>query len=176
MPRLELLQPGHAAALLAFEWENRVHFAASVPDRGDQFFSGFDERFAQLLAWQGAGTDYFHVLVAEDGEIVGRVNLVRIEDGSAELGYRIAQKAAGRGLATAAVGRVVDLAADTYALCRLHAQVALANEASRKVLERNGFVALGPVTLDGKPGTSYSRELRTGLRGSSAQGGSPISR
>src|ERR1044071_7323986 len=97
-PELHTLRPDHATALLAFERENRTYFAASIPDRGDAFFAEFDERFAQLLAHQAAGTDHFHVLVAADGEVVGRVNLFAVADGSAELGYRIAQKAAGRGL------------------------------------------------------------------------------
>src|SRR6266699_2683914 len=100
LPDLQLLRLDHAPALLAFERENRAYFAASVPDRGDEFFAEFDTRYAQLLAWQAAGTDYLHLLVAEGGEVVGRVNLTEVADGTAELGYRIAQKAAGQGLAT----------------------------------------------------------------------------
>ena len=59
----ELLRLDHAPALLAFERENRAYFAASMPDRGDEFFAEFDTRYAQLLEWQAAGTDYFHLLV-----------------------------------------------------------------------------------------------------------------
>jgi ribosomal-protein-alanine N-acetyltransferase len=91
MPDLQLLRLDHAPALLAFERENRAYFAASIPDRGDAFFAEFDARHAQLLALQAAGTDYFYLLVSEHGEVVGRVNLFNIADGSAELGYRIAQ-------------------------------------------------------------------------------------
>jgi len=162
MPALELLRSDHAAALLAFERENRAYFAAAVPDRGDEFFAEFDTRFAQLLAWQAAGTDYFHVLVGAGGAIVGRVNLVRIEGGSAELGYRIARAATGQGLATGAVREVVELAATGYGLTRLRARVTADNGASRTVLERNGFVAVGALTLNGKPATSYLRDLGAG--------------
>jgi ribosomal-protein-alanine N-acetyltransferase len=160
MPDLQLLRLDHAPALLAFERENRAYFAASVPDRGDEFFAEFDTRYAQLLEWQAAGTDYFHLLVAEGGEVVGRVNLVEVADGSAELGYRIAQKAAGQGLATAAVRKVREFAATEYGLTRLRARVTLDNPASRKVLEHNGFVAGGSLTLNGKPAISYICELR----------------
>jgi len=160
MPALQLLRLDHAPALLAFERENRAYFAASVPDRGDEFFAEFDTRYAQLLAWQAAGTDYLHLLVAEGGEVVGRVNLTEVADGSAELGYRIAQKVAGQGLATAAVGKVRELAATKYGLTRLRARVTLDNPASRKVLEHNGFVAGGSLTLNGKPAMSYICELR----------------
>ncbi|WP_244421972.1 GNAT family N-acetyltransferase [Ktedonobacter racemifer] len=158
MPDLQLVR--HAPALLAFERENRAYFAASVPDRGDEFFAEFDTRHAQLLEWQAARTDYFHLLVAERGEVVGRVNLAEVADGAAELGYRIAQKAAGQGLATAAVRKVRELAATEYGLTRLRARVTLDNPASRKVLEHNGFVAGGSLTLNGKPAMSYICELR----------------
>lgn len=160
MPDLQLVRLDHAPALLAFERENRAYFAASVPDRGDEFFAEFDTRHAQLLAGQAAGTDYFHLLVTEHGEVVGRVNLTEAADGVAELGYRIAQKAAGQGLATAAVRKVRELAATEYGLIRLRARATLDNLASRKVLEHNGFVAVGELTLNGKPAKSYICELR----------------
>src|SRR5947209_7544086 len=50
MPDLQLVRLDHAPALLAFEWENRAYFAASIPDRGDEFFAEFDTRHAQMLA------------------------------------------------------------------------------------------------------------------------------
>lgn len=160
MPDLQLVRLDHAPALLAFEQENRAYFAASIPDRGDEFFAGFDRWHAQVLEQQAAGTDYFHLLVAEGGEVVGRVNLVEVADGSAELGYRIAQKAAGQGLATAAVCKVRELAATEYGLTKLRARVTLDNPASCKVLEHNGFVAVSELTLNGKPAISYICELR----------------
>src|SRR5256886_2804359 len=88
MPDLQLLRLDHAPALLAFERENRAYFAASVPDRGDEFFAEFDTRYAQLLAWQGAGTAYFHLLVAEGGEVVGRADHTEAADEGAAAGYR----------------------------------------------------------------------------------------
>ncbi|MFD9542082.1 GNAT family N-acetyltransferase [Streptomyces sp. NPDC060022] len=159
MPELQLIRLDHAPALLEFERQNRAYFAASVPDRGEEFFAEFDARFAQLLEWQAAGTDYLHVLVTEGGEVMGRVNLIEAADGSAELGYRIAQKAAGQGLATAAVREVRELAAAQYGLTRLRAKATMDNPASHKVLERNGFVAVGELTLDDKPAMSYICEL-----------------
>jgi ribosomal-protein-alanine N-acetyltransferase len=160
IPDLQLARLDHAPALLAFERENRAYFAASIPDRGDEFFTEFDTQYAQLLARQAAGTDYFYLLMAEGGEVVGRVNLFEVADGSAELGYRIAQKATGQGLATAAVRKMRELAATQYGLSRLRARVTLDNPASRKVLEHNGFVAVSELTLNGKPAMSYICELR----------------
>lgn len=161
MPELELVRLEHAPAVLAFEQENRAYFAASIPDRGDEYFAEFDARHTQLLALQDAGTDFFHVLTVEGGEVVGRVNLVQVADGSAELGYRMAQKAAGKGLATAAVREIRRLAADQYGLTRLRARVTLDNPASRKVLEHNGFVATtDELTLNGKPAVAFVCDLQ----------------
>ena len=78
------------------------------------------------------------MLVEEDGAIVGRVNLVDVADGSAELGYRIAERAAGRGLATAAVRQVCALAVAEYGLSVLHAATTVVNVGSSTVL-----IALG---------------------------------
>ncbi|WP_405736473.1 GNAT family N-acetyltransferase [Streptomyces sp. NBC_01537] len=103
MPELQLLRPDHAPGILAFERETRAYFAASIPDRGEDYFARFDERHCGLLAEQEAGVCYFHVLVGAAGEVLGRINLVDVADGAAELGYRIAERAAGQGLATSAV-------------------------------------------------------------------------
>jgi ribosomal-protein-alanine N-acetyltransferase len=159
MPALELVRLDHAAALLSFEQENRAYFAASIPDRGDDFFARFDQEHARLLARQAAGTDYFHVLIGEDGEVLGRVNLVEIADGCAELGFRIAEKAAGQGLATAAVIQVRTLARTEYGLVRLRARATSGNRGSRAVLARTGFVETGEIVLNGRPGTSFSLSL-----------------
>ena len=51
-------------------------------------------------------------------------------------------------------------AATEYGLSRLRARVTLDNPASRKVLEHNGFVAGGSLTLNGKLAMSYICELR----------------
>jgi [ribosomal protein S5]-alanine N-acetyltransferase len=159
MPQLQLVCADHAPALLAFERENRAYFAASVPDRGDAYFVEFAERHRELLASQAAGTDLFHVLVEKDGAIVGRVNLTHIADSAAELGYRIAERWAGRGLATAAVRQMCALAAAQYRLSVLNAAARVDNLASRTVLRRTGFVPTGAIVLNGRPGIRYRREV-----------------
>ena len=162
MPELQRLRADHADAVLAFELANRAYFAASISDRGDEFFAQFSERHSALLAEQEAGIGAFHVLVAEDGSVLGRFNLVFVEDGTAELGYRVAQAAAGRGVATATVREVCRLAAARYGLRTLRAATAHDNVASQKVLTRAGFVPVGPADpadIGGKPGSWYQRDL-----------------
>ncbi|WP_412543284.1 GNAT family N-acetyltransferase [Longispora sp. K20-0274] len=160
MPELQLLRADHAPALLAFEWENRAYFAAAVPDRGDAYFAEFAARHAALLAEQAAGVCRFHVLVADDGAIVGRVNLMDLVDGAAELGYRIAERATGRGLARAAVTGLCALAATDYGLDTLRAATTVDNHGSRAVLARTGFVPVGETVLGGRPGLLFARDLR----------------
>ena len=165
MPELQRLHAGHAPAVLAFELANRAYFAASISDRGDEFFDQFTERHSALLAEQEAGIGAFYVLVAGDGQVLGRFNLYVLEDGTAELGYRVAQHAAGRGVATAAVRELCRLAAARHGLRTLRAATAHKNAASQKVLIKAGFVPAGPADpadLGGKPGTWYQRDLAAG--------------
>jgi RimJ/RimL family protein N-acetyltransferase len=162
MPELERLQAGHAAAVLAFEVANRAYFAASISDRGDDYFDRFTDRHRALLAEQEAGLCACHVLVADDGAVLGRFNLFDIEGHTAVLGYRVAQQVAGRGVATATVRELCRLAAARHGLRTLRAAAADENAASRKVLAKTGFVPVGPADpahLGGKPGAWYQRDL-----------------
>ncbi|TCB94474.1 N-acetyltransferase [Micromonospora zingiberis] len=154
MPELERLAAEHVDALLAFERDNREWFARSVPDRGDDYFAEFTDRHAALLAEQATGRCHFHVLV-DQGEVLGRFNLVDVAEGAAELGYRVAQRAAGHGLATDGVRRVATLARQAYGLRRLTAVTTLDNPASLAVLRRTGFTPAGAVSLDGRPGLRH---------------------
>ncbi|WP_393058324.1 GNAT family N-acetyltransferase [Streptomyces sp. LN549] len=164
MPELQRLRPEHAPALLAFEQENRAFFAASVPDRGDDYFTHFADRLAERLAEQATGACHFHLLVTEDGgEILGRFNVVDVADGAAELGFRLAEKATGRGLATTTIRELFTLCTTAYGLTTLRAGATLTNTASRSVLTRTGFVPTGEeLLLGGKRGVGYVRELRAG--------------
>ncbi|WP_369169915.1 GNAT family N-acetyltransferase [Streptomyces sp. R28] len=157
MLTLERLRADHADALLAFEQENREYFARSVPDRGDAYFADFDALLQARLAEQDAGVCHFHVVLDTDGRLVGRVNLVDVEDGCAELGYRVGERAAGKGVATAAVAEVCRVAGTAYGLTALVAVTHLDNLASRAVLERNAFIAMEDVTVDGRPAVRYRR-------------------
>lgn len=159
MTKLERLRADHAPALLAFERENREFFARSIPDRGDAYFSEFAARHRALLAEQDTRACHFHVVVDERGDLLGRVNLVDVQDGNAELGYRIGEHATGRGVATAAVAEVCGLAAAAYGLTSLVARTTTDNPASQRVLARNGFTVVGDTTLSGRPGIRYHRRL-----------------
>jgi [ribosomal protein S5]-alanine N-acetyltransferase len=162
VPELQRLRADHAPAILAFELANRAYFAASVSDRGDEFFDQFTDRHRALLAEQEAGHGAFYVLVADDGSVLGRFNLYELTDDTAVLGYRVGQDVAGRGVATAAVRELCGLAAAQYGLRTLTAATSHDNAASQKVLARAGFIPVGPAgpaDLGGKQGTWYRRDL-----------------
>jgi ribosomal-protein-alanine N-acetyltransferase len=162
---LQQLDAGHAPAVLAFELANRTYFAASISDRGDEFYDQFTDRHRALLADQEAGLCACYVLVADDGSVLGRFNLYDIGDGSADLGYRVAQQVAGRGVATRSVRELCRIAAARYGLRTLRAATSHGNAASQKVLAKAGFVPVGPAdpaSLGGKSGTWYQRDLTAG--------------
>ncbi|MFH8574249.1 GNAT family N-acetyltransferase [Streptomyces sp. NPDC017993] len=163
MPELRRLDAGHAPAVLAFELANRTYFAASISDRGDDFFDQFTDRYDAALAEQEAGICAFYVLVTEDGSVLGRFNLYDLEEGTARLGYRVAERAAGRGVATATVRELCRIAIVMHGLRTLRAATSHDNAASQRVLAKAGFVSVGPATpadLGGKSGTWYQRDLQ----------------
>jgi len=156
---LQQLTAAHLDAVLEFETVSREYFAAAIPDRGDDFFADYPARHAALLRMQAEGTDLFHLLLTDDGTVAGRVNLVCISDGEAEIGYRVGRDFAGRGLATEAVRRVCELARTVYGLKRLRAGTAVANHGSQKVLLRNGFRVVGETTSGERPDLRFLLEL-----------------
>ena len=95
------------------------------------------------------------MLVDDSGAVVGRVNLMDLVNGSAELGYRIAEKWTGKGLATAAVRALIGIAATEYGLTALSAGASNHNHASQAVLSVPGSGRWAPPTR--APG----RERRT---------------
>jgi len=162
VPELQQLDAGHEPALLDFELDNRAYFATMINDRGDDYFDRFTDQLQVMLDEQGAGTGAYYVLVAEDGSVLGRFNLFRIEDGTAELGYRVAQDVAGRGVATATVLEICRLAADKHGLHTLRAATSHENVASQRVLAKAGFIPAGPADpahIGGKTGRWYQRDL-----------------
>ncbi|MGH3207906.1 MAG: GNAT family N-acetyltransferase [Trebonia sp.] len=161
-PELQQLRADHGPAVLDFELANREYFAGFISDRGDEFYAHFADQHRAMLAEQEAGIGAFYVLVAGDGSVIGRFNLYDLKDGSAELGYRVAQQVAGRGVATATVLELCRLAATRHGLRTLRAATSHANVASQKVLVKAGFVPVGPAdpaAIGGKQGTRYQRDL-----------------
>jgi [ribosomal protein S5]-alanine N-acetyltransferase len=101
----------------------------------------------------------FFVLVDSDGSIVGRFNLYDLGAGAARVGYQVAERAAGHGVATRAVMDLCHKAAHDYDLQTLTAETSVANLASQRVLEKAGFTTTGSCVVDGKPGRRFTSKL-----------------
>lgn len=153
------MRADHAPAVLAFELAKRSYFAFFICDRGDEYFRTFTEQHSTQRDQQEVGMGIFHVLVDDDGTILGRFNLYEIHDGTANVGYRVAKNSAGHGVASATLRELCQLAATKYGLRRLSAAVSHENIASQKVLVNTGFIPDGPAKSGGRAGTWFRRIL-----------------
>lgn len=151
---IRTLRNTDAAALLAFETANRAWFEQHIAPREQAFYSpeGVAAHIAAYLAGHAEGTWHPFVLVDGNGRIVGRANLKDIDTaaGTAEVGYQIARDACGKGLATRALGHLIEQARTRWRLTRLLAHVYDDNVGSRKVLQRCGFLHERAAQADGR--------------------------
>lgn len=88
----------------------------------------------------------FFIFADSDQSLVGAITLSNVRRGVAEtgtLGYWIGESFAGRGLGTAAVRAMLAYAFEDLHLHRLEAACVPDNTASRRVLEKTGFVLEG---------------------------------
>jgi ribosomal-protein-alanine N-acetyltransferase len=134
------LTPEDAAELAGLLIENREFLAPFEPARDERFFTVEGQR-ERIESDEGKA---FAILDA--GRIAGTVAISNVVHGpfqSANLGYWVAERLNGRGLATAAVGEVVEVAFGPLGLHRLEAATLVDNVASQRVLEKNGFERIG---------------------------------
>ncbi len=135
--------------VLDFYNRNRTHLEPWEPSREPNFYTlDYQELLleAHLKEFIRTRGLRFWLRSKDDGILVGAVNLnqiIREPFLSCCLGYKMDAAFTGQGLMTEAVSRVVSLAFDTYGLHRIEANVIPGNEASRKVLRRNGFCLEG---------------------------------
>lgn len=119
----------------------------------------------EYLGEHAHGTRHPCVIVDEAGAIIGRANLKEIDRaaGTAEIGYRIAERWAGQGVATGAVRHLVELGRAAWRLNEVRACVASRNVASARVLEKCGFhahaLAAPELGIDGAPLLGYRLSL-----------------
>jgi len=156
---LQRLRSDHGVAVLNFEVHNRAYFSQTINDRGDEFFEEFEERHRDLLAEQEAGGGAFYVLVDDNETVVGRFNLYDLSDSAADVGYRVAQHVSGNGVATTALRELCRIAKQEIGLVTLKAVTSNENVASRRVLEKSGFVEMGPTMIVGREGRIYELAL-----------------
>lgn len=83
-------------------------------------------------------------MIVEEGEIVGLCSVVRIVDGGeVHIGYGVAPTRQGAGVATRAIADLLALARIDARISAVSAETSVANIASQRALERNGFQRVG---------------------------------
>lgn len=153
---LELLSMDHRDRLEEFERANREFFARHISDRGDDYFAHFTDRLAALVAENSAGRSLFFVVVAADGQIVGRVNIYDVDQpGLTELGFRVAADQQGKRIATNGVLAALEKARGR-GVRSIAARVALDNPASDRVLRRCGFTGTGPAATPAESNRTFT--------------------
>ena len=145
---LRPLKAGDADRLAELVTRSRDFLAPWEPVRPDSFFTvaGQRDAVAQALTSRANGLMEPFVILADDGQVAGRINLNNIVRGpfqSASMGYWLDEQATGRGLATMAAGELVQLAFTVLGLHRVEAGTLPHNRASQAVLLRNGFEQFG---------------------------------
>ncbi len=161
MFQLQLVSPKHESAVLAFEMDNRAYFAKSISDRGDSFFEQFSDRHRELMAEQEAGAGAFYVLADGNGAVVGRFNLYDLSDGTARVGYRVAEQVSGHGVATTGLRGLCRIAREDFGLRTLTAATSNENIASQRVLLKSGFAYVAPTEVGGRQGALFDIDLVT---------------
>lgn len=135
-------------ALARLTRANREFLAPTSPLRSEEYFTDDGQERAVLESLQAAdnGTTLPLVIVDGAGKLVGTLNINSIIRGafqSASLGYWVSEDRNGEGFASAAVAAAMRIASDQLGLHRLQAETLVDNEASQRVLARNGFVQYG---------------------------------
>jgi ribosomal-protein-alanine N-acetyltransferase len=143
-----LVTPDDAPSIAALLRSNRSFLAPWHPRRSEQYFTDAAQAAAVATALEQHEQGASVPLVIEDdrGDLVGTISVQSIIRGflqSCSVGYWLAERAQGRGLATAAVRDATTVAFQDLRLHRVQAETLVDNVRSRRVLERAGFTHLG---------------------------------
>ena len=115
------------------------------------------QRYEDELFETISGGDVFHALIRAEGQWVGDVSLAPIDErrGWANLGYWVHPDHWGKGYATEAASLAVTHGFEELALHRVSATIVADNEASKRVVEKLGFVHEGTKRDDAFVGGEY---------------------
>lgn len=137
---INLLKEKDAKELLQFETDNRTFFEKMVPSRGEDYYvlEAFRIRHKELLVEQDEGISKFYLIRGDNGQIVGRINLVDINEKefSGSIGFRIGEQYIGKGIANLALKLLLEIESG---IKMIYGKTTTNNIASQKVMEKNGF-------------------------------------
>ena len=140
--KFEPLSIVHLDSLFQFELENRTWFESLISSRGDAFYTkdGVMEHLSHCVSDAKAGVSFSGVLI-EDENIIGRGNIknISVQNKSATVGYRVASRFTGKGVATYCLTCLIENAATELGVTNLEAKVLDNNPASIAVLSKFHF-------------------------------------
>ena len=144
MIRLKEITMEDAQQVLEFELMNKDFFERFVLPRGDSYLTpeGIQQSIKIMNERREEDEYYLYLLKNEGNSIVGRINLFNVDrhKGTAEIGFRVAESEAGKGLVSEAVSQISSVASGFLGLVALEAVVMEGNKASERVLEKCGFI------------------------------------
>lgn len=113
-----------------------------VPDEVWETVEEVEEILEFLISQYGSfeGPLVYPIIVKENNDNVGYVQLVPIEDGTWELGYHIAKRCTGNGYATEAVRAFLPAIAKAAKVTEIYGICLKENKASVAVMEKCGFI------------------------------------
>ncbi|MFT9847071.1 GNAT family N-acetyltransferase [Aneurinibacillus sp. REN35] len=146
---LRLIEEADTEAILDLCLRNRSFLQPFEPIRPDTYFTIAGQRILieEAVARQKAGIGYsFGIYLASEDTLIGRLSISNIVRGAWEngtVGYFIDQACNGRGYMTEALRCAIRFAFEEAKLHRLQAAVMPHNQASIRVIEKNGFLYEG---------------------------------
>ncbi|AIQ66296.1 GNAT family N-acetyltransferase [Paenibacillus graminis] len=145
---ISLLQIQDADVLLQLRLRNKEHHQPFEPLRDDDYFTRESQQrlLAQRVEDSLEDRAYMFGIFLLDGMLIGQItisNVVRGVGQFADIGYFIDYALQGKGYTSAAVGLILKFAFRSLGLHRVQAAILLHNHGSRRVLEKNGFLAEG---------------------------------
>lgn len=145
--QIRLLRRSDVGRLRAAYEVNREHLAPWEPVRGDEFFTDEVQTVSvqAKLDQYAQGIQFPWVLLAGN-RIVGTITLNDVVRGSflnGHVGYWVDQEFNGRGIGSAALAFVVEIAREELGLHRLQGATLCHNFGSQKILRRTGFEEIG---------------------------------
>lgn len=144
---LRQITPDDLPALFENQYDPASAAMAGVPSKEEADFYAHRERVM-------ANPANVTLAIIVDGEVAGDV-VSWADDEGRHVGYRIAQRFWGRGIATAALQLLLKEVTERP----LNADLLQSNVGSRRVLEKNGFRLLGPdeQPAEAEPDSHYFR-------------------
>ena len=112
------------------QWLSNMPFPYRLEDAEE-----FIERSQEKVLKQKIKT----YMIFHNKKMIGGIELRDFNEHSCELGYWLGKKYWGKGFATEAVGRILELGFSELNLSNIYAAYKIGNEASKKVLEKSGF-------------------------------------